>query len=62
MDHRLEAMMELKTVISKKLHEITDIFTTFQVNHQPDIKTQPVFNQGAQFYCDLTKPFLVEME
>ena len=37
------------------------MFTKFQAE-QPNLKNIPVFLKGAEFYCDMTKPFLEELD
>ena len=59
---RLEAYRRLKEDLSKKLINICDTITKFQKEEQPKFKRMPVFLQDAQFYCDLTKPFMEELE
>ena len=60
--NRLLAYRGLKENLSKKLVDICDIITRFQADEQPKILNMPVFFQDAQFYCNLTKPFLVELD
>ena len=37
------------------------MFTKFQAE-QPNLKNIPVFLKGDEFYCDMTKPFLEELD
>ena len=61
-EQRHGALKNLKQEVSKKLVELSNVFTNFEAVQQPKLKNLPVFLQSARVYCDLVKPFLIELD